>query len=95
MPDVRVSSWAELHERLFAGSWREPLRRFRSSFAYRGMSDARAQLGTTLSRLGGEYAEQEGHLLRNFRKYAGTEVKVNDEKFVILRESDLLGVVEK
>ena len=28
-------------------------------------------------------------------KYAGTEVKVDDEKFVILRESDLLGVVEK
>jgi chaperonin GroES len=28
-------------------------------------------------------------------KYAGTEVKVDDVKFVILRESDLLGVVEK
>jgi chaperonin GroES len=30
-----------------------------------------------------------------YGKYAGTEVKVNDVKFVILRESDLLGVVEK
>src|SRR4051812_44420457 len=30
-----------------------------------------------------------------YGKYAGTEVKVHDEKFVILRESDLLGVVEK
>jgi chaperonin GroES len=30
-----------------------------------------------------------------YGKYAGTEVKVNEEKFVILRESDLLGVVEK
>lgn len=30
-----------------------------------------------------------------YGKYAGTEVKVADEKFVILRESDLLGVVEK
>ena len=28
-------------------------------------------------------------------KYAGTEVKINDDKFVILRESDLLGVVVK
>lgn len=71
--EVRVSSWAELQERLYAGSWQEPLRRFRSSFAYRGMSDARAQLGSTLSRLGGDYAVQEGHLLRNFRKYAGPE----------------------
>jgi len=30
-----------------------------------------------------------------YGKYAGTEVKINDDKFVILRETDLLGVVEK
>ncbi len=30
-----------------------------------------------------------------YGKYAGTEIKVDDDKFVILRESDLLGVVEK
>ncbi|MEI8194303.1 MAG: co-chaperone GroES [Phycisphaerae bacterium] len=30
-----------------------------------------------------------------YGKYAGTEVKVDDVKFVILRETDLLGVVEK
>jgi len=30
-----------------------------------------------------------------YGKYAGTEVKINDVKFVILRESDLLGVFEK
>jgi chaperonin GroES len=30
-----------------------------------------------------------------YGKYAGTEIKVNEEKFVILRESDLLGVIEK
>ena len=30
-----------------------------------------------------------------YGKYAGTEVKINEDKFVILRESDLLGVVEK
>ena len=30
-----------------------------------------------------------------YGKYAGTEVKVHDDKFVILRESDLLGVIEK
>ncbi len=30
-----------------------------------------------------------------YGKYAGTEIKINDEAFVILRESDLLGVVEK
>ena len=30
-----------------------------------------------------------------YGKYAGTEIKVDDVKLVILRESDLLGVVNK
>jgi chaperonin GroES len=30
-----------------------------------------------------------------YGKYAGTEVKIGEEKIVILRESDLLGVIEK
>jgi chaperonin GroES len=29
-----------------------------------------------------------------YGKYSGTEIEVNGEKFVILRESDILGVVE-
>jgi chaperonin GroES len=29
-----------------------------------------------------------------FAKYAGTEVKVNDEDYLILRESDVMGIVE-
>jgi chaperonin GroES len=29
-----------------------------------------------------------------FAKYAGTEVKVGDEEYLILRESDILGIVE-
>ncbi|MGA2231350.1 MAG: co-chaperone GroES [Tepidisphaeraceae bacterium] len=29
-----------------------------------------------------------------YGKYSGTEIEVNGEKFVILRESDVLGVVE-
>jgi len=30
-----------------------------------------------------------------YGKYAGTEVKIGDDKLVILKETDLLGVVEK
>lgn len=30
-----------------------------------------------------------------FAKYAGTEVKVNGEKLLILRESDILAIVER
>lgn len=29
-----------------------------------------------------------------YGKYSGTEIEVNSEKFVILRESDILGVLE-
>jgi chaperonin GroES len=29
-----------------------------------------------------------------YGKYSGTEVEVNNEKYVILRESDILGVLE-
>ncbi|HEV2295890.1 MAG TPA: FRG domain-containing protein [Tepidisphaeraceae bacterium] len=70
MLEFRVSSWNELTERLYAESWQAPLGRFRSHFAFRGMSDASADLTTSLVRLGGPFARQEGHLLRNFRKYA-------------------------
>ncbi len=30
-----------------------------------------------------------------FAKYAGTEVKIEDKKFLILKESDILAIVEK
>ena len=30
-----------------------------------------------------------------FAKYAGTEIKLDGEKFLILRESDILAIVEK
>ena len=68
--EYRVKSWNELNERLYAGSWQPQLGRFRSQYAFRGMQNAAADMSTSLSRLGGPYAQQEGHLLRNFRKYA-------------------------
>src|SRR5215213_2806305 len=70
MTEIRVRTWTELNERLYDDSWREPLGRFRSSFAFRGMFDAAADLTTSLRRLDGPYVQNEGHLLRAFRKYA-------------------------
>jgi hypothetical protein len=73
MPEVetiRARSWAELMEALYADSWREDLGRFRSRYAYRGMASANYGLKTSLMRLGGRFQDREGHLLRNFRKYA-------------------------
>jgi FRG domain len=78
MTDVRVSSWSELNEALYEGSWRKQIERFRSPFAFRGVSDASHDLRTTLSRLGAQACELEGHILRNFRKYAPREAVPGD-----------------
>jgi hypothetical protein len=68
--DIRVSSWKELNELDYEGSWSRDLKRHRSTCAFRGMGDAAADLRTGLVRLGGAADRLEGHLLRNFRKYA-------------------------
>ena len=71
--EIRLSSWAELQEELFADAWQPELRRFRSAFAYRGRNDVAEDLSTSLLRLGGDPGSVEGHLLRNFRRYAQRE----------------------
>lgn len=73
VPEVRVDSWRALNDLVYAGSWNVPLRRHRSTLAFRGMGDANDDLRTSLLRLGGPTARVEGHLLRNFRKYARAE----------------------
>ena len=50
MEEIRVQSWAELHEQLFADSWHEGLGRHRSNFAFRGRWDAGDDLSTNLLR---------------------------------------------
>lgn len=76
MSDIRITSWSELHERLFEGSWQPDLGRFRSTFAFRGIADAGDDLTTALLR--GRYVDQEQHLLRNFRKYAQRDALPGD-----------------
>ncbi len=71
MNDIRVSNWSELNEALYAGSWQPSIGRFRPNYAFHGVCDASDDLRTGLMRLGGDYAQMETHLLRNFRKYAG------------------------
>ena len=68
--DIRINNWMELQEALFSNTWDENLQRHRSSYVYRGLSDASYKLHTSLSRLGGNYPQLEQHLLRNFKKYA-------------------------
>jgi hypothetical protein len=70
--DIRVGTWTELQEALFADSWQEQLGLFRSDFAFRGVTDASGALISTAARLGVE-GVAERHLLRNFRKYAARD----------------------
>ncbi|MFZ5650736.1 MAG: FRG domain-containing protein [Bacillota bacterium] len=76
--DVRVNSWCDLNQQMFEGSWQEPLKRFRSNYVYRGLSNASYQLKTSLARLGGEYDRLENHIVRNFRKYAHRDAVSGD-----------------
>jgi hypothetical protein len=72
LEEIRVQSWNELNERLYEGSWHEPLARFRSNMVFRGLGDSSYDLKTGLIRLGGAAEGLEGHMLRNYRKYAGS-----------------------
>ena len=69
----RARSWTELTEQLYADSWSPELRRFRSPFAFRGLSRADHYLSNSLIRLSAgriDLSKLELSLLRNFRKYA-------------------------
>ena len=81
MNEIRVADWNELNETLFQESWKQKLGRYRSNYAFRGLSDCRYDLETTLTRLGGDFGKLEGHLLRNFRKYAHRDVVSSDSEW--------------
>jgi FRG domain len=78
MQEIHVSTWTELNESLFEDSWREELGRFRSNFAFRGMDNEARELTSGLLRHGGAQEGLEGHLLRNFRRYARREAVPED-----------------
>ncbi len=73
---TRPTSWTELLNALYAGSWNPTLQRFRSPFAFRGLSRLNHSLSSSLVRLSGNRMNArrlEMALLRNFRKYAHAE----------------------
>lgn len=78
MNEITVSSWNELQTELFAESWNEKLGRFRSRYAFRGLSDSNYKLESRLARHGRDFRKLEKHLLRNFKKYAHRSVVEKD-----------------
>ena len=81
MQEIRVDSWAELQDALWADAWHPRLGRFRSDFAFRGRNDVADELVTSLQRLGGDVRALERHLLRNFRRYAPHEAALLDSQW--------------
>ncbi|MFW5942947.1 MAG: FRG domain-containing protein [Chloroflexota bacterium] len=70
MDEFTANSWTHLQELLYAESWRPDIERYRSPYAFRGLTRSGRGLETSLHRLGGDFASMERHLVRNFRKYA-------------------------
>jgi hypothetical protein len=70
---VRVTTWTQLIEQLYDGSWNPDLQRFRSPYAFRGLARVDHALSNSLVRLASgrvDVRKLELSLLRNFRKYA-------------------------
>lgn len=77
--EIKVAeSWHSLQKLLFHDAWNPSLARYRSPYAFRGLSDANYGLDNTLKRLGGDYVNLEHHLIRNFKKYAHRDIVSSD-----------------
>jgi hypothetical protein len=78
MSILTATSWTHLQELIFTDSWDAGIQRHRSRHAFRGVSDQGYKLDSGLMRLGGPYLQLEGHLLRNFKKYAHKSIVERD-----------------
>ncbi len=67
--DIIVQSWGDLCNQLYIDSWKDDLERFRTDYAFRGLSDKNYQLKNSFIRNCDCAPHLEYHILRNFRKY--------------------------
>jgi hypothetical protein len=72
---LRPTTWSEVQEAVFSGTFNERTQRFKSRYAFRGVSSAEYGLTNSLQRLGGQFAKVEPHLLRQFKKYGRNYVR--------------------
>jgi hypothetical protein len=68
--EIRVQSWTELMEQLYADSWNVDLKRHRPHHAFRGQCRMDRPLIPGLMRMGSHYPSIERLLLNDFRQYA-------------------------
>lgn len=76
--DAVAEDWTTLQALLGEGGWNETLGRYRSSLVFRGHSDGTYRLEAAITRFIGESGrwELEGHLLRDFLKYARQDIEI-------------------
>jgi hypothetical protein len=79
---IVIESWEHALNVLYAESWKPNIKRFKSSFVFRGLDRSDYKLVTTLQRLAKNdpnwIPRLEKHLLRNFKKYAHRDVVSKD-----------------
>lgn len=75
--ELRAESWDDLQSYLF-DVYEQDKERFRSRFAYRGVSNKDYGLETSIQRIGRKPTEVENHLIRNFQKYSPINTLVDD-----------------
>ena len=78
MIERKVRTWNELNDVLFEGTWNPKIGRYRSTFAYRGVSSSSYRLSNGLMRLGPLYHNMERNLIKQFKKYAQRDVVEQD-----------------
>ncbi|WP_078943270.1 FRG domain-containing protein [Streptomyces aureus] len=77
--EIRVKDWSQLMAVLTDDKWQPSCGKYRANVVYRGLSNARYDLHTSLFRLRDRASgEVEQHLLRNFRKYAHRDTSPGD-----------------
>jgi hypothetical protein len=74
---IKAESWNDLQTYLF-DVYESDKDRFRSKYAYRGVSDKNYGLQTSLQRIGRKPSDVETHLIRNFQKYSPINTLVDD-----------------
>jgi hypothetical protein len=80
--ETRPRNWSDILEQLYAGSWNDDLRRYRSPYAFRGLGHIDHDLTNSLVRLARNRPDPsrlELALLRNFRKYAAAQTSESIE----------------
>lgn len=81
MKKITIKNWNELNDELFLDTWDSGINRYRSTFAYRGVSDETYEIQNGISRLGKPYPTMEQNLLKQFKKYAHKHVVERDTEW--------------